>query len=87
MAKANQKLHNLPISSISTILGKETEFNGILKFKKSLQVNGYFHGEIESEGFLVIAPGAAQVVGELLHESAGDRQAVSCPRTPVTLNQ
>lgn len=44
--------------TISTVFGQETDFNGILNFKKSLQINGKFEGEIDSTGFLVIAPGA-----------------------------
>lgn len=43
---------------ISTILGKETSFNGILTFKKPLQINGEFEGEIISESYLYISEGA-----------------------------
>jgi cytoskeletal protein CcmA (bactofilin family) len=44
--------------SISTIFGKETSFYGILEFKKPLQINGYFEGEIVTEGTLLIGEGA-----------------------------
>ena len=60
MAKKKQ-IHKNPVfegGTISTVLGKETEFNGVLNFKKSLQVNGIFEGVIESEGYLIIAEGA-----------------------------
>ncbi|HDP81252.1 MAG TPA: polymer-forming cytoskeletal protein [Spirochaetes bacterium] len=43
---------------IATVFGKDTEFYGDLTFKKSLQINGYFEGEIMSDGFLVIGDGA-----------------------------
>ena len=40
---------------ISTILGKETAFNGTLSFKKPLQISGEFQGEIDSDGYLLIS--------------------------------
>ena len=43
---------------IGTVFAKDTEFFGDLVFKKSLQINGYFEGEIVSEGFLVVGEGA-----------------------------
>jgi cytoskeletal protein CcmA (bactofilin family) len=43
---------------ISTVLGKDTEFHGDVRFKKSLQIDGYLEGDIVSEGFLVIGEGA-----------------------------
>lgn len=43
---------------IGTVFAKDTEFYGDLSFKKSLQINGYFEGEIVSEGFLVVGEGA-----------------------------
>jgi cytoskeletal protein CcmA (bactofilin family) len=55
MAKNNDhKAHE----KIVTILGKETNFNGILRFKESLKIDGRFEGEIESPGFLYIENGA-----------------------------
>ena len=46
------------IGMISTVFGKDTQFFGDLSFKKSLQINGAFEGEISSGGFLVIGEGA-----------------------------
>ncbi|MBN2401078.1 MAG: polymer-forming cytoskeletal protein [Spirochaetes bacterium] len=46
------------IGMIATVFGKETQFFGELTFKKSLQINGTFEGEISSGGFLVIGEGA-----------------------------
>ena len=43
---------------VSTVFGKDTEFFGDLSFVKSLQINGYFEGEIVSKGFLVVGDGA-----------------------------
>ena len=46
------------IEKITTTLGKETNFNGTLKFKDSLKIDGRFEGEIESSGYLYIENGA-----------------------------
>ncbi len=46
------------IERIATILGKETNFSGIMKFKTSLKINGKFHGKIISSGFLYVEDGA-----------------------------
>jgi cytoskeletal protein CcmA (bactofilin family) len=46
------------IGMISTVFGKDTEFYGDLSFSRSLQINGYFEGDIVSTGFLVIGEGA-----------------------------
>jgi len=55
MAKNNEhKVHE----KIVTTLGKETVFNGILRFRESLKIDGHFEGEIESPGFLYIENGA-----------------------------
>ena len=43
---------------ITTTLGKETSFSGIMKFTKSLKIDGHFEGQIESSGFLYIEAGA-----------------------------
>ena len=45
-------------SDISTTLGKRTRFTGTLGFKKSLKIDGFFSGSIESDGFLYIEEGA-----------------------------
>ncbi len=44
---------------ISTTLGKETEFNGVMRFRDSLKIDGTFSGEIVSSGFLYIEQGAS----------------------------
>lgn len=46
------------IGMVATVLGKDTDLNGELSFKKSLQINGKFDGEIVSGGYLVIGDGA-----------------------------
>ena len=43
---------------VSTVFGRDTEFYGDLSFKKSLQINGYFEGDIVSTGYLVVGEGA-----------------------------
>ncbi len=55
MAKANE---HKGTERIRTTLGKETDFNGIMKFKDSLKIIGRFKGEIISPGFLYIENGA-----------------------------
>jgi len=42
------------IGMITTVFNKNTEFYGDLAFKKSLQINGRFEGEISSGSYLVI---------------------------------
>lgn len=44
--------------AVSTVLGKETAFHGVLEFKRPLQINGSFEGEIVTEGVLLIGEGA-----------------------------
>ena len=46
------------IERISTTLGKETNFNGVMRFRDSLKIDGTFSGEIVSSGFLYIEQGA-----------------------------
>jgi cytoskeletal protein CcmA (bactofilin family) len=46
------------IGMVSTVFGKDTEFEGELFFKKSLQINGKFDGEITSGDYLVVGNGA-----------------------------
>lgn len=43
---------------IATVFSKDTELSGDLSFKKSLQINGTFEGEITSGGILVVGEGA-----------------------------
>ena len=44
---------------ITTTLGKETEFNGTMRFRDSLKIDGSFTGEIVSTGFLYIEQGSS----------------------------
>jgi len=37
-----------------TTLGKDTEFEGTLKFKEGLRIEGNFNGDIASEGHLIV---------------------------------
>ncbi len=46
------------VGMIATVFGKDTSFYSDLSFKKSLQINGYFEGEIVDGGYLVIGEGA-----------------------------
>jgi len=47
------------IERIATTLGRETEFNGVMRFKDSLKIDGNFSGEIVSAGFLYVEQGAS----------------------------
>lgn len=46
------------LEKITTTLGKETNFQGVLKFRESLKIDGKFEGEIVSPGYLVVENGA-----------------------------
>ncbi|MBN2434342.1 MAG: polymer-forming cytoskeletal protein [Spirochaetes bacterium] len=61
MAKKIIQINKNPVydfGMVATVFGADTEFYGDLNYKQSLQVNGYFEGEIVSDGFLVIGKGA-----------------------------
>ncbi len=61
MAKKVIQVNKNPVydfGMIATLFDKDTEFYGDLTFTKSVQINGYFEGEIISEGFLVVGEGA-----------------------------
>ena len=61
MAKRIIQINKNPVyefGMISTVFGKDTQFCGDLHFRKSLQINGTFEGEIASEGYLVVGEGA-----------------------------
>jgi len=47
------------IERIITTLGRETDFNGVMRFKDSLKIDGSFSGEIVSTGFLYVEQGAS----------------------------
>lgn len=60
MAKKKESLLSrvTEFGAISTILGKETQFNGVLEFSRPLQINGNFEGEIKTTGVLLVGEGA-----------------------------
>jgi cytoskeletal protein CcmA (bactofilin family) len=73
MAKGGDTRFDQPIR---TTLGKETVFQGTMRFSTSLKIDGKFEGEIESDGFLYIEDGAviradirvgSVVVGGIVH--------------------
>jgi cytoskeletal protein CcmA (bactofilin family) len=43
---------------INAFLGKNTDFEGKLSFKGAVRVDGYFRGEIHSEGTLIVGESA-----------------------------
>lgn len=43
---------------IQTVLGKDTDFNGTLRFTGSLRIDGKFEGKIITDGHLEIGEGA-----------------------------
>jgi len=61
MSKYEGKKDN---SSVVT-LGKETKFIGLLKFKETLRIQGYFKGTIESGGELIVDKDAVVDVDHL----------------------
>lgn len=50
----NRKAEFYRFDKVNTVLKNGTEFNGILRFRKPLKINGKFKGEIESESILYI---------------------------------
>lgn len=47
-----------------TTLGKDTEFEGTLKFKDGLRIEGKFNGDISTDGYLIIGD-TGQVTAEI----------------------
>ncbi len=43
-----------PEGSVYTVISASTKFHGVLEFKRPLQINGHFEGEIISDGILLI---------------------------------
>jgi len=43
---------------INAFLGRNTDFEGKLSFKGAVRIDGYFHGEIHSEGTLIVGESA-----------------------------
>jgi len=65
-----------PVTSAQTVLGGETRFSGVLRFKDSLRIDGQYEGTIESPGILTVERGATVnatikvgtlVVGGVIH--------------------
>ena len=53
--------------AINAFLGKDTEFEGKLSFKGAVRVDGYFTGEIFTEGTLIV--GQSAVIKSDIHVS------------------
>jgi cytoskeletal protein CcmA (bactofilin family) len=53
MAKTDSKR-----GSHTVVLGNRTSFNGILRFKETLRIQGTFKGTIEASGALIVDKGA-----------------------------
>ena len=49
----------------TTTLSDSTFFNGVMKFKNSLRINGDYTGKVDSVGLLVLGP-AAKMKGEIV---------------------
>ncbi len=61
MTKKVIQISNNPVydfGMVSTVFGKDTEFYGELTFKKSIQINGIFEGDISTSGYCVIGESA-----------------------------
>ncbi|MCL2128480.1 MAG: polymer-forming cytoskeletal protein [Treponema sp.] len=50
MPRQDEKKKDSPV----VILGRETSFNGLLKFQETLRVQGKFKGTIEASGALIV---------------------------------
>ncbi len=48
-----------------TTLSTNTVFDGVMKFKDSLRINGEFKGKIDSEGLLVLGPNS-KFIGDII---------------------
>jgi len=46
------------IENITTYIGKDTEFEGKLRFYGTIRIDGHFKGEIMGEGALIVGEGA-----------------------------
>lgn len=63
--------NNIPkdIEKTTAVFGKDADFEGTLRFSKSLRICGKFRGIIESTGFLNVAAGA-EVNADIIAQSA-----------------
>jgi len=75
--KANDKDKNL------TVLGKETSFNGLMKFNDALHIEGSFTGAIDAKGFLYIGKNATCNVEYIKAASIVVEGSVKGPMTAV----
>jgi cytoskeletal protein CcmA (bactofilin family) len=41
---------------VKTVLSQNTYFDGVMRFKNSLRINGKYHGKVEADGLLVLGP-------------------------------
>jgi cytoskeletal protein CcmA (bactofilin family) len=57
MAKEVNSL-NIDESMIDTVLADDINFQGTMKFSKSLMIKGKFEGQIDATGHLIIGPAA-----------------------------
>src|SRR5208283_2480862 len=56
MAKEN--IIQIEESMIDTVLAEDINFQGTMKFSKSLMIKGKFEGQIDASGHLIIGPNA-----------------------------
>jgi len=56
MAKENNV--DIDDSGVDTVLAEDIDFQGVMKFSKSLKIKGKFEGQIEATGHLIIGQGA-----------------------------
>ncbi len=49
---------NIDESMIDTVLAEDINFQGTMKFSKSLMIKGKFEGQIDATGHLIIGPNA-----------------------------
>ncbi|MCX7821191.1 MAG: polymer-forming cytoskeletal protein [Brevinematales bacterium] len=49
---------NIDESMIDTVLAEDINFQGTMKFSKSLMIKGKFEGQIDASGHLIVGPNA-----------------------------
>jgi cytoskeletal protein CcmA (bactofilin family) len=68
MKKKNKKVSSDP-SEINAFFGKDTEFNGKIKFQGAVRIDGNFTGEIDTDGVLILGD-TAKVNAEIRTHTA-----------------
>lgn len=58
MAKETSNALHIDESMIDTVLADDINFQGTMKFTKSLMIKGKFEGQIDATGHLIIGPAA-----------------------------